>query len=129
MAIQRINPDSLPTPPAAYSQVVKAGTTITIAGMIAVDSDGNTVGEGDIAAQTKQALENMKACLEATGSSMENVIQATVFLTDFANYTGYNAVFGEYFKDHPPARATVCAALAKPEWLVEIMGIAVVDES
>ena len=127
MDAQRINPEGLSTPMAAYSQVVRKGNMVTTAGMIALDRDGNLVGEGDIRAQTRQTLENLKTALEAAGASLQDVIKTTIFLSDFANYPGMNEVYNEYFSDCPPARATVGAEVVLPTLLVEIDAIAVVE--
>ena len=127
MEAQRVSPESLPTPMAAYCQVVKKGPIVTTAGMVALDGDGNVVGEGDIVAQTRQTLENVKTALEAVGASMQDVVKLTIFLSDFAHYKGMNSVYNEYFKDAPPVRATVRAELVLPSLFVEIEAMAVVD--
>src|SRR3989304_1451000 len=127
MPAQRINPKGLPTPMAAYSQVVRKGLIVSVAGMVSSDADGKVVGEGDIRAQTRQTLENMKKALAAAGASFSDVIKTTVFITDFANYKGMNEVYSEYFGQHPPARATRRAALVLPAWLIEIEALAVLD--
>ena len=126
MSVQRLNPDTLSRPIAAYSLVTRKGSIVTTAGMIALDGDGNLVGEGNIESQTRQTLENLKNALEAAGASLADVIKTTIFLSDFANYQGMNAVYNEIFSDHPPARSTVRCDLVLPTLLVEIEAIAVV---
>lgn len=128
MAIQRLNPDTLSTPMASYSQVVRKGNLVTTAGMISLDAQGNLVGEGDIQAQTRQTLENLKTALEAAGASIADVIKTTIFISDFANYQGMNEIYNAYFQDNPPARATVRADIVLPTLLVEIDAIAVVGD-
>ena len=128
MDAQRINPETLSTPMAAYSQVVRKGNIVTTAGMIPLDRDGNLVGEGDIRAQTRQTLENLKAALEAADASLQDVIKTTIFLSDFANYKGMNEIYNDYFREHPPARATVGAEVVLPTLLVEIDAIAIVGD-
>ena len=128
MGIQRMNPETLSTPMAAYSQVVRKGNFVTTAGMISLDAKGNLVGDGDIQAQTRQTLENLKTALEAAGASLKDVVKTTVFITDFANYEGMNKVYNEFFQNDPPARATVRADIVLPTLLVEIDALAVVGD-
>ena len=125
MKIQRINPDSLATPLAAYSQVVRWGNTITTAGLISTNADGQVVGEGNIEAQTRQTLDNVKHALEAAGASLNDVIKTTVFLSDLSNYSAMNAVYNEYFGEIRAARSTVGAQMVLPSLLVEIEAMAV----
>lgn len=128
MDVKRLNPSSLPKPPAAYSQVVRKGSLVTTAGMVALDAAGNVVGEGDVGAQTRQVMENLKGALQAVGASLSDVVKTTIFLSDMVHYQGMNAVFNEYFQGHPPARSTVQAGLALPSLMVEIEAIALLEE-
>ena len=127
MDVQRLNPVTLSKPLAAYSQVVRKGSLVTTAGMIATDSTGKVVGEGNMVAQTRQVLDNLKNALEAAGASLKDVVKVTIFLSDMANYKALNTVYNEYFEAHPPARSTVRADLALPSLLVEIEAIAVLE--
>lgn len=126
---QRFAPPMLPTPAAAYSQAVRKGTLIATAGQIALDAEGNVVGGGDIGAQTKQTLANLRGALEAAGASLDDVIKTTVFLSDMSHYRGMNEVYNQVFGDATPARSTVQATLVLPELLVEIEAIAVVGDA
>ena len=128
MQVTRLNPPSLPKPAAAYSQVVRKGSLVTTAGMIALDAEGKVVGEGDIAAQTRQVMANIEAALGAVGASLSDVVKTTIFLSDMAHYQGMNAVFNQYFQGNPPARSTVQAGLALPSLMVEIEAMALVDD-
>ena len=120
-----INPHTLPTPGGPYSQIIKKGPLVFLAGMIPVNSDGNVVGE-NIETQTRQALENMKSALEAVGGSLANVCTVTTYLPNLErDFDGYNSIYREYFKAEQPARATVSAGLV--ENLVEIRAIAGLD--
>lgn len=92
---------------------------------MALNEKGELVGAGDIKVQTRQVLENIRACLEEAGAKMEDVVLANVFLTDVSNYGGMNEAYREYFHENFPARACVITDLVKPEWLVEIEVIAV----
>ncbi len=127
MDAQRLNPPGLPTPLAAYSQVVRKGSIVATAGAVALDAEGNVVGEGDIEAQTRAVLENIRTALEAAGASMQDVIKTTVFISDMSDYKGMNVVYNEFFSDAPPARSTLRAELVLPSLLVEIEALAVTD--
>lgn len=127
MEIQRINPDSLNKPLAAYSQVVRKGSIVMTAGLIPFDKEGKLVGEGDIAAQTRQTLENIRMALESAGASLKDVVKTTIYLSDLSNYKGMNTIYNEYFKDYPAARTTIGATLVLPTLLVEIDAMAVVN--
>lgn len=107
------------------SQATLAGNVLYIGGAVAHDARGQLVGKGDIRTQTKQALENIKALVEAAGGTLLDVTRTTVYLTDLANYAGMNEVYGTYFPVDPPSRATVRVDLANPEFLVEIQATAV----
>ena len=107
------------------SQATLAGNVLYVGGAVAHDARGQIVGRGDIRAQTKQALENIKALLEAAGGTLLDVTRTTVYLTDLANYAGMNEAYGTYFPVDPPSRATVRVDLANPDFLVEIQATAV----
>ena len=120
-----INPSQLPTPGGPYSQVVRAGSLVFLAGMVPVDANGQVVGE-DIETQTRQTLENMRAALQAVGGGLSDVCTVTTYLPHLErDFDGYNRVYREFFHTDPPARATVSAGLVAD--LVEIQAIAVVD--
>jgi len=85
-----------------------------VAGVVAFDASGYLVGDGDIKAQTRQVLENIKELVFAAGGSLPGVTKTTVYLTGFANYAGMNEVDCEYFAEAPPAPATVKVELCGP---------------
>lgn len=120
-----IKPANVATPRAPYSPGIKCGNMIFTAGCVALNEKGEMVGRGDIAAQTKQTLENIKRILENAGATLDDVVKTTVFLTDLRHYDKMNEVYGEYFKDKRPARSTVKAELALEGLLIEIEAIAV----
>ena len=123
MAKQVISvPTSLPGIP--FSPGMKAGDYIFVSGQVGhVDEKGNTVN--GIEAQTRQVLENMKRVLETGGASLSNVVKTTVFLVKADDFSKMNEVYKTYFVKDFPARSTVIiAALARPEILVEIEGVA-----
>lgn len=122
MGRQALQPEDVATPKAPYSPVIVSGDLVITAGQVAFDVEGNVVGD-TIEAQTRQVLENFGRCLAAAGCGFEDVIKVNGFLTDMANFAGYNAVYLEFFKEPYPARTTVQAGLA-PGLLIEIEGTA-----
>lgn len=106
------------------SQATLAGNVLYLYGAVAFNARGELVGKGDIRAQTRQALENIKALVEAAGGTMRDVTQTTVYLTDLTNAAGMNEVYRTYFPEDPPARATVRVDLGHPDFLIEIQGTA-----
>jgi 2-iminobutanoate/2-iminopropanoate deaminase len=108
-----------------YSQAVKWNGLLILSGQIPLDPiTGHMVG-GGIAEQTTRVLENLKAVLEAGGSSLDKVLKTTVFLIDMAEFPAMNEVYGRYFPSNPPARATVQAARLPRDARVEIELIAI----
>ena len=93
-----------------YSQAVKANGLLFLSGQIALDPASGQVVDGDVRAQTERVLENLKAVLEAGGSSLGKVLKTTVFLADMADFAAMNEVYCRYFAQEPPARSTVQAA-------------------
>jgi len=113
-----------PRPVGAYSQAIKAGGFLFIAGQVAIDpKTGKPVG-GDIRTQTRRILENIKAILAAAGGSLDNVVKVTVYLADPEDFQGMNEVYAEYFKEKPPARATVAGRIPGKGFLLEVDSIA-----
>ena len=107
-----------------YSQAIKTGNLLFLSGQIAIDPKTNQMSTGSIEEQTKQALDNLDAVLKAGGMTMENVVNTTVFLKDVNDFGKMNAVYATYFKEKPPARATVQVARLPRDALVEISAIA-----
>ena len=112
-----------------YSQavVVPVGhqRMVFCSGQIALDPATGTVIEGDVAAQTRQVLDNLGAVLAAAGASFAHVVKTTIFLADMADFSTVNAIYGERFPGEPPARSTVAAAGLPRNVRVEIDAIAV----
>lgn len=108
-----------------YVPATVAGNVVYTSGQIAFDvSSGKIVGENDIRAQTRQALDNLSAVLEAAGSSLEYTLRVTVYLQNPEDFTAMNEVYAEYFGDHRPARTTVPGVAWGKGVLVEIDAIA-----
>lgn len=124
MAHEPIIPPGSAPPLAPYSPGVKTGNTVYVSGILAMDSEGNTVGEGDIKAQTRHVIESVRSVVEAAGGTLADVAFNQIFLADLADYAGMNEVYREYFGDNPPARYCIKAELVKPEFLVEISSTA-----
>lgn len=123
-----ITPVQTPNAPAAigpYSQAMICNGMVFTSGQIALTPDGDMV-EGDVSAQCVQVLANLKAVLEASGSSLSNVIKTTIFLADMEDFAAVNAIYGAAFGDHKPARSTVAVKTLPKNALVEIDAIAVI---
>src|SRR5215468_3453938 len=106
-----IEPASFGPSTMPFSQGVRAGNLLFIAGQGAFDDDGEFVGKGDIREQTRVTLDRVRRVCEEAGGSLANVVTATVFLTDLDHFAAYNEAWVEAFGDHRPARATVQAGL------------------
>jgi 2-iminobutanoate/2-iminopropanoate deaminase len=118
-----------PTPPARFSQGVRKGNLLQVAGQVGFDpATGRPAGPG-LAAQTVQTLRNIGAVLEAGGASWQDVLMVRVYLTDTAHFAEFNRIYDAWFAEvdgPPPARTTVYVGLP-PDLLVEIDALAVVD--
>jgi 2-iminobutanoate/2-iminopropanoate deaminase len=108
-----------------YSQAVKANGFIFTAGQIALDPATGQIVEGGIAQQTSRVLENLKAILNAAGSSLDQAVKANVYLKDMNDFAAMNEVYGRYFSTNPPSRSTVEAARLPRDVRVEIDLIAI----
>jgi 2-iminobutanoate/2-iminopropanoate deaminase len=117
---ENISTDKAPKAIGPYSQAVKANGLIFTAGQIAFDPASGQLVTGDIARQTARALDNLKAIVEAAGSSLDHAVKATVYLKDMNDFTAMNEVYAGYFPQNPPARSTVEAARLPRDVLVEI---------
>lgn len=126
--IERLNPGGM-TQPTAYSHLVRVGNLMFIAGQVALDAEGNVVGEGDMRAQLRQVLENLKTVLASEGTDFSNVVKVNIFTTDIDAFREASDVRAGYFAGHPPASTLVqIERLAREVFLVEIEAVAVVPE-
>jgi 2-iminobutanoate/2-iminopropanoate deaminase len=103
-----------------YSQATKGNGLIFTAGQIALDPASGVLVEGDVARQTVRVFENLKAIVEAAGSSLDRTVKVTVFLKDMSDFAAMNEVYARYFPKDPPARSTVEAARLPRDVRVEI---------
>jgi len=114
-----------PQPAGPYSQAIRAGPFVFVAAQGPVDPKTGKMGE-DIEAQTNQTLLNVKAILEAAGSTMSDVVKVSVFLKDASDFSRMNGIYKTFFPENPPTRTTVEAKFAGP-MLVEIDAVAFRD--
>ncbi|NQU99592.1 MAG: RidA family protein [Parcubacteria group bacterium] len=116
--------DKAPEAIGPYSQMVQVGNTYYLSGQIPLKPDGILV-EGSIEEQVGQVMENIKAVLESAGLGMEDIVKATIYLTDLNNFEKVNEVYGSYFEKDPPARSTVRVAGLPKGAKVEIEAVAI----
>ncbi|MBK7748291.1 MAG: RidA family protein [Candidatus Obscuribacter sp.] len=106
-----------------YSQAIKHNGLVFLSGQIPLDAAGNLV-DGGIVEQTRQVLNNIQNVLDAAGSSLTNVLKATVFLKSMDDFAEMNKVYSEFFSDHKPARSTIQVAKLPRDVSVEIEVVA-----
>jgi 2-iminobutanoate/2-iminopropanoate deaminase len=111
---------------APYSQAISAGGLVFVAGQVGLGPDHSELVGETIQEQTEQVFANLKAILEAAGSSLDRLVKTTVYLDDFGDFAGMNEVYAKHVGDKPPARATVEVAALPSGAKVEIEAIAIV---
>lgn len=107
-----------------YSQAIRANGLVFASGQIPTDPQTGQFVPGGIQEQTEQALKNLAAVLEAAGSGLDRIVKTTVFLADMNEFSAMNEIYGKFFRENPPARATVEAARLPRDARVEIEAIA-----
>ncbi len=107
-----------------YSQGIDTGTMVFTSGQLPINPETGKLLDGDIQKQARQALNNIKAVLEASGSSLEKVVKVTVFVTDMENFSKINQVYAEFFSDHKPARSLVEVSRLPLNGEIEIEAVA-----
>jgi len=128
-AHELIRAEGLSEPISHYSDAVRAGDTIFVSGQASVDAEGRLVGAGDVVAQTRQVLDNMKLALAAAGATLDDVVKVTVYLTHCADRPRVNEVRQAYFGANKPASTLIgISEFAIPGMLIEIEAIAVAPE-
>ena len=120
-----ISTDRAPRAIGPYSQAVHAGNLVFASGQIPTDPGTGNFVPGGVAEQTEQVMKNLSAVLEAAGVALSQVVKTTVFLADMEDFSAMNEVYGRFFGENPPARATVEAARLPRDARVEIDAIAV----
>lgn len=111
-----------------YSVAVKAGPFLFVSGQLGLDPATGDLVSGGVAAETRQALTNLKAILEAAGCGLDAVVKTTVFLRDMGEFSTMNQVYNEFFTQNPPARSAIQAAALPRGAAVEIEAIALLPE-
>ena len=119
--------DQAPRAIGPYSQAIRAGNLLFCSGQIPIDPATGEFVSGGVAEQTEQVMRNLSAVLKAGQSSLKQVVKTTVFLADMDDFTAMNEVYGRFFGENPPARATVEAARLPRDAKVEIEAIALIE--
>ncbi|MDQ7849358.1 MAG: RidA family protein [Armatimonadota bacterium] len=123
-----ISTDRAPRAIGPYAQAVRAGGLLFLSGQIALDPQTGQLVGTDIKQQTRQVLENVRAILEASGSSLRRVVKCTVFLAQMDDFGPMNEEYGAFFQEEPPARTTVAVSRLPRGALVEIDVVALAGE-
>lgn len=126
MERQVIHTDNAPKAIGPYSQAIRAGEFVFCSGQLGIDPSTGNLVNGGVEAETRRALQNLSAVLQAAGTSLEHVVKTTVFLLDMNDFAKMNAVYAEFFPTNPPARSTIQVARLPRDGHVEIEAIALV---
>lgn len=124
MEKQVVSTDKAPAAIGPYSQAIKAGSMVFTSGQIPINPATGEVVAGGVEEQTKQALENLKAVLEAAGTHMKNVVKTTVFIKNMNDFAAINKIYSEYFEAPHPSRSCVEVARLPKDVQVEIEAVA-----
>ncbi len=123
--VERSNPSALANPP-GYSHVVKDGNTVYVAGQVARNRNGETIGVGDFNAQAEQVFRNVQAALESVGTSMSHLMKLNVFMTHREDFPAYRVIRPKFVPDDalPVSTLIFCSGLADPDFRIEVEVIA-----
>ncbi len=121
-----VKSEKAPTAVGPYSMAVIGGSFVFTSGQLGIDPQTNQMVEGGVEAETRQALSNLSAVLEAANSCLENVVKATVFLRDINDFGKMNAIYAEFFSNNPPARSAIQVAALPKNGAVEIEAVALI---
>lgn len=124
---EAVSTDKAPRAIGPYSQAIRIRSMVYTSGQIAMDPKTNKFMDKGIEEQTKQVLDNLKAVLEASGSSLGGVVKTTIYLTSIDDFSKVNEIYGTYFSSNKPARSTVCVAKLPKNAKIEIDAIAEID--
>jgi reactive intermediate/imine deaminase len=110
MSFKRVHTDQAPAAIGPYSQAIRAGDTVYLAGQIGLDPKTMSIVEGGVEAQCRRVLDNLRAVARASGGDLDRVVKLNVYVTDMNTFPAVNAVMDEYLREPYPARATVAVA-------------------
>ena len=119
-----VNSQNAPEAIGPYSHAVSSDGLVFCSGMVGLDPSSGALVDESIQAQTRRALQNLGAVLESAGAGFGNVVMVTAYLTDMGQFAGFNEAYGEFFRDDPPARATVGVAALPLGAMVEVECVA-----
>lgn len=125
MQRERVATAGAPAAIGPYSQAIIAGEYVFASGQIALDPESGQLITGDVRDQTRRALQNLGAVLQAAGSDLALIVKTTVFLSNMADYSAMNEVYAEFFLGEAPARSTIAVAELPRKALVEVEAIAI----
>jgi 2-iminobutanoate/2-iminopropanoate deaminase len=120
-----IETNRAPLPIGPYAQAVQAGNLLFISGQIPLCPDTGELAGPDLATQTRQALANLQAVIDASGCTISQIVKTTIYLTDLASFAAFNRIYGEWLGAHTPARTTVQVTALPKGSLIEIDAIIV----
>jgi 2-iminobutanoate/2-iminopropanoate deaminase len=119
-----VSTDRAPRAIGPYSQAIVSGDLLFVSGQIPLVPETSELRQGSIEEQTRQVLDNLSAILAAAGGSLDDIVKTTIYLADLGDFTAVNGVYGTYFQERPPARATVQVAALPLGAAIEIDAIA-----
>lgn len=119
-----VTTDQAPRSSSPLSQALRFGQFVFVSGQVPIDPQTGAMVSGDIREQTRQVMDNLRAVVEAAGSSMDKVLKTTCFLTDMDDFASFNEVYRGYFSASPPARSTVEVSRLAASFRVEVEAIA-----
>ena len=126
MSKKVIHTDEAPAPIGPYSQAIKAGNTLYVSGQIALDAASGELINSNMTEETHQVMKNLEAILRAAGTDFSSVVKCSIFIKNMSEFATINEAYGQYFRQHPPARETVEVSCLPRNVNVEISCIAFV---